>query len=432
MKFLPIKPTYPYLYSFSLIVFIMLSTITQIDAQAKLSIQGIIKRSTGSALEDGTYPIKFNIYSKNNTPPGILWTETIDQVDVNGGVYSEVLGNVNTLNLPFDQDYELAIELYGKEMSPKIELTSAPYALSLRGQSNQFPSTGLVLADNLRVAQGVLARAGTPGLSGANNNGYGMIGNNDTGLFSTAYGKVSLFVNNVEKLEVTSNGAKVQGTMNCNLVETNQVNIFSNGGINYTSSQGNFQGWRLADVDEFINDDDGWTQYPPANGENTGWKNDTGGQDICVNCGIYNTKFLGQILVPNIPQMVIKKQFTIAGGFTEIKVKFRYYVFNTWDSDDFGFAGFATNASGGNFKVAWVEQLTNMAGINTFATNSPDFNGTVNFKSNPDGFSDYWKDVEMSARKDPDSNSFYVYIGSGAIGTNDEGYGVGPVEIWVK
>lgn len=411
-----------------LIFIILFSGQYYLNAQAKLSIQGIIKRSNGTALEDGVYPIKFNIYAKDNTPAGILWTETIPEVDVNGGIYSEILGNVNTLNVPFDQDYTLGIEIGGKEMNPRIELTSAPYALSLRGQTNQFPSTGLVLADDLRVAQGVLARAGAPGLSGANKNGYGMIGNNDTGVFSTAYGKVSLFVNNVEKLEATSTGVTVLGSLGAN-----NFNLYNNGGINYsTTNNGSFQGWRLADMDEFNSDDDGWIQYPPANGEGTGWNNDTGGQDICVNCGIYNSKFLGQILVPNINQMVIKKQFTIAGGFTEIKVKFRYYVFNTWDSNDFGFAGFATNASGGNFKVAWVDQLTNMAGINTAATNSSAFNGTVNFKSDPDGFSDYWKDVEMTARKDPDSNSFYVYIGSGAIGANDEGYGVGPVEIWVR
>jgi len=415
-----------------LIFIILFSGQYYLNAQAKLSIQGIIKRSNGAALEDGTYPIKFNIYAKNGpNPNAILWDEVITDVDVNGGVYSEILGDniSDPLTLPFDEDYLLGIEIGGKEMLPRIELTSAPYALSIRGQSNVFPSAGLVLADDLRVAQGVLARAGVPGLSGVNKNGYGMIGNNDTGLFSTAYGKVSLFVNNIEKLEVTSTGAKIQGTMNSNLVETNQVNIFNNGGINYSSSQGQFNGWRLADVDDFISDDDGWAQTSKTGNEFTGWNNCSGALDVCSNCITNLPPFVGNVLIPNVRENVLKKQFTIAGSFSEIKVKFRFYAFNTWDSNDFGYGGFATSLCGDNLKIAWVDQMTNMGGINGFL-NTPAFIAAVNIRDEPSNSSDYWKDVEMSAKAN--GNSFWVFIGAAMEGGQDEGYGIGAVEIWVR
>lgn len=414
-----------------LIFIILFSGQYYLNAQAKLSIQGIIKRSNGAALEDGTYPIKFNIYAKDGSPAGILWDEVITDVDVNGGVYSEILGDniSDPLTLPFDEDYLLGIEIGGKEMLPRIELTSAPYALSIRGQSNVFPSAGLVLADDLRVAQGVLARAGVPGLSGVNKNGYGMIGNNDTGLFSTAYGKVSLFVNNIEKLEVTSTGAKIQGTMNSNLVETNQVNIFNNGGINYSSSQGQFNGWRLADVDDFISDDDGWAQTSKTGNEFTGWNNCSGALDVCSNCITNLPPFVGNVLIPNVRENVLKKQFTIAGSFSEIKVKFRFYAFNTWDSNDFGYGGFATSLCGDNLKIAWVDQMTNMGGINGFL-NTPAFIAAVNIRDEPSNSSDYWKDVEMSAKAN--GNSFWVFIGAAMEGGQDEGYGIGAVEIWVR
>lgn len=414
-----------------LIFIILFSGQYYLNAQAKLSIQGIIKRSNGAALEDGTYPIKFNIYAKDGSPAGILWDEVITDVDVNGGVYSEILGDniSDPLTLPFDEDYLLGIEIGGKEMLPRIELTSAPYALSIRGQSNVFPSAGLVLADDLRVAQGVLARAGVPGLSGVNKNGYGMIGNNDTGLFSTAYGKVSLFVNNIEKLEVTSTGAKIQGTMNSNLVETNQVNIFNNGGINYSSSQGQFNGWRLADVDDFISDDDGWAQIYKTGNEFTGWNNCSGALDVCSNCITNLPPFVGNVLIPNVRENVLKKQFTIAGSFSQIKVKFRFYAFNTWDSNDFGYGGFATSLCGDNLKIAWVDQMTNMGGINGFL-NTPAFIAAVNIRDDPSNSSDYWKDVEMSAKAN--GNSFWVFIGAAMEGAQEEGYGIGAVEIWVR
>jgi hypothetical protein len=62
-----------------------------------------------------------------------------------GGVYSVVLGAVNPLNVAFDQIYYLGLTLPGgPEHTPRAKLTSAPYALSLLGQDNKFPSTGNV------------------------------------------------------------------------------------------------------------------------------------------------------------------------------------------------------------------------------------------------------------------------------------------------
>lgn len=79
------------------------------NAQATLSVQGILKKSNGVALEDGTYTIRFNIYAVDGSPSGVLWYEIIDDVELNGGIYSVVLGKDpgTPLNLAFDQDYEM-------------------------------------------------------------------------------------------------------------------------------------------------------------------------------------------------------------------------------------------------------------------------------------------------------------------------------------
>ena len=43
---------------------------------------------------------------------------------------------------------------------------------------------------------------GAPGLNGSAHNGYGFLGDKDSGLFSTAANEVSLYVNNAEEVQV--------------------------------------------------------------------------------------------------------------------------------------------------------------------------------------------------------------------------------------
>lgn len=413
----------------ALLVFvaIMLSH-TIIEAQATLSVQGIVKKSNGVALEDGVYPITFKIYVVDSTQ--VKWSETIPNVEVISGIYSVILGEITALTLPFDKDYELGISIGTQEMLPKIRLTSAPYALSLRGETNQFPSTGLVLADNIKVADGILASGGTPGLSGVNKNGYGFIGNNDTGLFSTGYGKVSLFTTNVEVLEATPTGVTVHGTLGAN-----NINLYSNGGISYSTAQGSFQGWRLADVDDFNSGVDGWNQYSPAGSEQLGWSSGTIAPNLC-HCGPEGSAsglFLANFLMVSDRNNVLKKQYTIAqnsiGNFSEIKVKFRYVVIDSWDQNqDYGFAGFANDINGTVFKLAWYESIVHASGGSP-KLNSAAFKTASQFRGNSNT-SDHWIDVEMTAKAN--GNSFWVFIGAAMEGDLDEIFGLGPVEVWVR
>jgi hypothetical protein len=111
---------------------------------ARLGVQGILKKSSGAALDDGNYTITFKLY---NTEQGgtALWTETQTDVEVTSGIYTVALGSVTSLSLPFNEDYYLGVKVGSTpEMSPRAKLTIAPYALSLKGNSNLFPSTGTV------------------------------------------------------------------------------------------------------------------------------------------------------------------------------------------------------------------------------------------------------------------------------------------------
>lgn len=127
-----------------LMILLFAAFATALHAQAKLSIQGFLKKSDGTALVDGEYSLKFRIYNVE-TGGTAIWTETQPTVEVTGGIYSAVLGSVTALNIPFTEPYFVSVAVgSGSEMVPRIPLTSAPYALSLIGQDNTFPSSGNV------------------------------------------------------------------------------------------------------------------------------------------------------------------------------------------------------------------------------------------------------------------------------------------------
>ncbi len=403
-----------------------------LKAQATLSVQGIVKKSNGVALEDGEYPITFKMYVVDSTQ--VKWMETIPNVELISGIYSVVLGKINPLTLAFNKDYELGISIGAQEMLPKIKLTSAPYALSLRGQTNQFPSTGQVLADEIKVAQGVLASGGTPGTNGVNKNGYAFMGGSgdtDSGLFSTQDGEVSVYVNNAEKIEVTSAGATVYGTATATTLGANNLNLYNDGNINYsTTNGGSFQGWRLADVDDFSGGTQGWFSYAPVSGQWIGWNQGSANGTLTnPNFGA----FAGSVITPGQNNQVLKKQFTIPGSYSQIKVKFRYYILDSWDNGtgDLPIAGFASDVSGSNFNVGWTDYSPYYLNANG-RINTNELRAALNIQGQS-GYTDHWVDGEMTAQAN--GNSFYVYFGA-ALDSNgdplDESFAIGLVEIWVR
>lgn len=112
---------------------------------SNLSIQGVLRKANGTAVENGQYTITFKLYLAA-TSGDPLWTETIEDVDVEGGIYSIILGAGDTpLDASFDRPYYLGVAIEGgTELIPRARLTSSPYALSLIGDDNVFPNTGNV------------------------------------------------------------------------------------------------------------------------------------------------------------------------------------------------------------------------------------------------------------------------------------------------
>jgi hypothetical protein len=92
-----------------------------------LSYQGMLSGSGGDVVDDGIYVIHFKLYNATD-PSTALWAETQNVAVVNG-VFNAILGSVNPLELPFDEQYYLGIAIGNEdELSPRIALTSSAYS----------------------------------------------------------------------------------------------------------------------------------------------------------------------------------------------------------------------------------------------------------------------------------------------------------------
>jgi len=384
-----------------------------------LSIQGILKRSNGVAVEDGAYNITFKLYTAQAGGTA-LWTETQPGVEVSSGIYSATLGIITPLNIPFNQLYYLGVTVGSTELTPRILLTSAPYALSLIGQTNKFPSSGLVQADSIKVTGGVLARGGAPGANGASKNGYAFSGNsgdNDSGVFSTGAGEVSLYSNNSEVLEVTPGNVAVNGT-----VTTNQLSLPTGGSVAYNG----LNDWRLVSEDYLEAGADGWQFSMDDSGDRGAWKNPVSGTCPTADFG----DFAGKVLRPADNDYIIKKQFSPAGSYNYVKVVFKYFVIGNWDPNDLSsaaFAAFANDATGGNIRVGWKAYSNEVS--QNWLLDYDLFRNASSFVL-PTSNSDHWITGEMVGKR---STPFWVYFGyANNEGESDEHFAVGMIEVWVK
>ena len=404
--------------------------VSVLHAQASLSIQGILKKSNGVAVEDGVYNITFKLYTAE-TGGSAIWTETQTGIEVSSGIYSTILGNTVALNVPFNQIYYLGVTIGSSELSPRIQLTSAPYALSLVGVTNQFPSSGLVKADSVTVSGGVLARGGVPGANGANHNGYAFTGNSgdkDSGLFSTQDGKVSMYVNNTEVLGATPGNVAVTGNAAVSgNVTAGNVALANGGKVTYNG----VNDWRLVVDDNLQNGANGWQVYGPLAGQYIGWNN--GSSSGAAPIAGVNSNFAGLFLYPTDNNQVLKKYYDLSnvGAYTYIKVKFKYYFIDTWGfgAGDRAFAAFAEGVNGAQMRVGWTEMGI---WLNAGDFNTTDFNTANNYIGNNDPqHTDNCLNAEMTAFRN--GNGFWLFFGASLDeDTNNERFGVGMIEVWVK
>jgi hypothetical protein len=131
-----------------------------------ISIQGVLRDENKRAVDDGFYEVTFNIYAAA-TDGEALWTDTYGSLQVRNGVFQANLGeNISLETLRFDQTYYVGVKVEDrKEMTPRIALTTFPYAMAINGHKNKFPSSGNVVIseDSLVLTEGILKLEGPNG-----------------------------------------------------------------------------------------------------------------------------------------------------------------------------------------------------------------------------------------------------------------------------
>lgn len=112
------------------LIFAVLLT-TQLAAQqtSRISIQGTLKSANGASVADGTYTVRFLLYDVQ-TGGTALWQEDAT-VEVVGGIYSHYLGSVVPLiGADFGTTLYLGVRIGNFELTPRTELTYAPYTFA--------------------------------------------------------------------------------------------------------------------------------------------------------------------------------------------------------------------------------------------------------------------------------------------------------------
>jgi hypothetical protein len=102
-------------------------------APSTMSYQGVLMDNGGALVPDGNYSLTFKLYTVASGGAA-LWTETQNPVAVSRGGFSVILGSAASLSgVAFDVPYWLGITVgAGTEMTPRVQLASSPYGLSLR------------------------------------------------------------------------------------------------------------------------------------------------------------------------------------------------------------------------------------------------------------------------------------------------------------
>lgn len=393
-----------------ILLFALLAVACEVRSQANLSVQGSIQNSSGIALADGKYSVVFRLYESESggTP---VWSETHPELEVSGGLYSAALGLITPLTASFDKPYFLGVSVGDSpELYPRARLSSSPYALSLVGQSNLFPSTGTI---------GVGTKTPDPGsqLHVKNSTGAAKV------VVEGSDGAEIAFKKGADTATISYDGDKIT-ISNFNLVFGEGIKLPAGKTIKYNG----IADWRLVDIDDFETGNDGWVCH-------TAWNNTTSGT---MQRKSPNTPFAkGYLLYATSgAQSCLKKEFDLTGiPHSMVKVVFTYHMLDSWDyyqvtpnQFEFAYAAFASQPapytgpgqSSGIFQIGWRK------------TGTPGFHQRVTV-----GYDDSGTGADAAIRgsmvAQTTADKFWIIFGSNlGGGFGDESLAISDIEIWVK
>ncbi|MCP4711587.1 MAG: hypothetical protein GY869_23460 [Planctomycetes bacterium] len=420
---------------------------------ASLYVEGVLRDSDGTVVADGDYAMTFIIYDSDNN---VKHTQNAT-ITITDGIYKVVLSGFSP-SMGFDEDYFLGVTVDGEEFSNKIQLSTAPYALSLIGIENALPSSGSVAigknsatsGEALEVEGNVVLRdpSNNPSLViSPSNAGYGVdpelvvqsIETNDDDDAPFQIARNAMFDgadhNRIEtggqatRILLDNDGDIVFSYSapgddpitwqdNVRLTADGDLYVY-NGVIRYsTSSSG--KGWRLIHRDDFESSVDDWNAYSSraASSPNNSYNRyDLNGADL---------EGLSYILIPsNDNDDILKKGFSIPSGTTSIQIKLTYHFLDTWDNNhnDSGWIGVSTTTGNDTPTIVWSHKYDYLGNFDA---------------SYYDGNNNTYSDTSRMTKTVVSGSDFAggtlcVFVGAKLNeNMNNEHFGIDNVEIWVR
>lgn len=116
---------------FLVTISVMTTQVVLCQIPKTMSYQGVLTDSQGKVVPDGDYKLTLKLYT-SLTAGEALWSEEHRSVSVEKGVFDVILGSINSLDdVAFDKPYWLGVTVNdGRELVPRIALTSAAYSLN--------------------------------------------------------------------------------------------------------------------------------------------------------------------------------------------------------------------------------------------------------------------------------------------------------------
>lgn len=110
-----------------LVLVVILASFSLAEIPRLINYQGMLTDHEGNPL-NAPQDLTFRIYNVESGGT-LLWGETQNNVPVDNGLFNVVLGTITPVDLPFDEDYWLEIEVgVLGALSPRVKLTSVGYA----------------------------------------------------------------------------------------------------------------------------------------------------------------------------------------------------------------------------------------------------------------------------------------------------------------
>lgn len=147
----------PVLAAFCAMIIALASAPAATDVPQVLSYQGKLTDSSGLPVADGIHTLTFAVYSAE-TRGSLLWIENGRKVQVSGGLFSVLLGEVEPLPAGgFPSDAWLETRVGDTVLSPRLRLASTPFALRAHSAENVAPGAAVTSLNSLTGAVNIAA-----------------------------------------------------------------------------------------------------------------------------------------------------------------------------------------------------------------------------------------------------------------------------------